>query len=581
MVIDVIKRPARDYQLDCVRLTLKSNEQKKYYTLPTGTGKTRVLTLLIEQLQQRGRVLVVAHRKELIEQTAASIREDIPGVDVGIVMSTQNENWCRVVVATIQTLASKSRLDDMLDYWDSEEKVSEDGFVAVLIDECHHSVPGSAYDKLINRVLEQYPGCQIIGCTATPYRSDKSKMQEVLPTCTFTRSILDMQKAGWLAPLAWKSIRIPVDLEGIGTSMLGGEKDYKSEELAQLISPQSAYIVEQTAPHFGTRPVMVFSVNVAHAYELADAYCQAGYKALGLDGNCSREVREEALHAWKSGQVQIMVNCALFTEGFDYTPIAPNTNGLGCLVIASPTMSPSRYLQMVGRGTRLKPLQGNFTDCLVFDVAGNSNLLETRQITLPRVMPTCPADPEETDQFITFDGQEEREEKEKKERKLKLVRVNDPFYTSWVSWGRKIQGNIYYTGLGRNSFDDPANYAVLFPAGDGSGLFHGVILTEFKYRWTRQYLTDQPKTLQEMMHHLNHVISQNGIRQLVDKAAAWRNKPASEKQLNWLNKLDSTEAMLASQNGENMGEVGMRINWVLMRKEVNKLLQEQQKEGNS
>lgn len=565
--MQAVKRPARDYQLACVQATLASPDRDKYYVLPTGTGKTRVLTLLIEQLMQAGRVLVVAHRKELIEQTAQSIREDIPSCDVGIVMAEKNETWCDVVVGTIQTLRGARLTRDVLSkqYLFAE---TTKPFVAVLIDECHHVVPGSNYEWLIQAVREKYPDCQVIGCTATPYRSDKVTMQSILPTCTFYRSIADMQEKEWLCPLEWQSVQIPLMLDSLTVSSISGEKDYNADALYEQISPQTQYIVEQTAPHFGNRPAMVFSCNVAHAEELAVAYRSAGLKALSLNGEDHKTYRAEYLRLWKEGRIQVMCNCALFTEGFDYTPLPPNKNGLGALVIAAPTMSPSKYLQMLGRGTRLKPAGGDFQDCKVFDVAQNANLLETRQITLPKVMPYQVTD---LDELIKQKQPIRFGDKAEKQRQVKLIKLQDFGSVSWAAWGYRPNGNVYYCSLGQDQKKKESSYALILPSGRGDGLFYGYILLEQRYEWSWHQLVERPKPLTELAHHFNHVLSIHGRKNLVSKEALWRSQPASPKSLAFLARKDEELGQLARDCFWTGEQVSFEISWLLIRSQVSRL----------
>jgi superfamily II DNA or RNA helicase len=573
------KRPPRDYQLACVQATLASPAKDKYYVLPTGTGKTRVLTLLIEELQQQGRVLVVAHRKELIEQTASSIREDIPGSDVGIVMAEQNDCSARVVVGTIQTLAP-GRVEELFkgQLWLDPSAMN---FSGLLIDECHHCIPKSAYTSLIEAMRIRCPEIQVIGCTATPYRSDKATMQEVLPVCTFFRDIATMQERGWLCPLEWQSVRIPMLLDLMKTSSIGGEKDYNADELYKQISPQTAYIVEQTAPHFGKRPAMVFACNVAHAYELADAYNAwarhdpewQGLRnsgdpfAMALDGTTPKQIRDSMLKAWKAGAFQVMVNCALFIEGFDYIPLPPNKNGLGTVVIASPTMSPSRYLQMVGRGTRLKPGGGDFQDCLVFDVAQNANLLETKQITLPRVMPSRPAD---LDEQIEQEKPVRFGDPQEKERKIKLIRLQDFGSVSWAAWGHRANGNLYYCGLGGDKTTGRA-YAVILPTSRGDGLFYGYVLSKITKEWDVRMIVDQAKPLTELAHHYNHLLSINGRKNLVSKDAPWRHMPASEKAVRYLWSQDAALGQQARETYWTGEQVSFELDWLTIRGQVGRL----------
>lgn len=569
-----MNRPARDYQLGCVDAVshcINTGYHDIYYGLPTGTGKTRIMTLLVDLYRHQGRVLVIAHRKELIEQTAASIRDDIEGVDVGIVMAEKNETWADVIVGTWQSL-TPVRLESVL--CDGNLPLHAP-FSLILIDEAHHAVPGSAYERIIQQVRQHSPRVAVVGATATPFRSDKASMQDVLPECAFTRSITEMQAAGWLAPLRWQAVKLSMDFSKIKQASVDGEADYNQEQLYETISPQTVEIVAKTGPHFSGRPFMVFAVNVQHATELSAAYNAAGLCCMALSAQTNRTLRKDTLDAWKSGAIQGVVNVALFTEGFDYTPLLPNRNGLGVVVIACPTMSPSRYLQMIGRGTRLKPTDGDFKDCLVFDVASNANLLETKQVTLPKVMPTLQDGVFEMseDEFVDFDGEKEAE-LEKKEAKPKPpteLKINDPLTTSWLPWGHNIMNDVYYASL---SFDKGSQeYALIIPSQRKDGLYRAFILCKNDTGWHKQDVTARAKPLQQIMHHINHIIASNGRKSFVHKDNPKRLEMPSPAQMNFLAGKSPKYHQLARQGNWNKGQVSNIITWIVLMPLVKKLIE--------
>lgn len=579
----VTKRPARDYQIACVDAAtscINTGYHDIYYGLPTGTGKTRIMTLLVELYMKAGRVLVIAHRKELIEQTAASIRDDIEGADVGIVMAEKNEVSADIIVGTWQSL-TPLRLEHVLidrpDFSPLEYggTPKERFFSLILIDEAHHVVPGSAYERIIQQVRQHSPRVAVVGATATPFRSDKLSMQDVLPECAFTRSITEMQAAGWLAPLRWQAIKLSMDFSKIKQASVDGEADYNQDQLYETISSQTIEIVKKTAPHFNGRPAMVFAINVQHAHELAQAYSQAGICSMALSAQTNRTLRKDTLDAWKSGAIQCVVNVALFTEGFDYTPLLPNKNGLGVVVIAAPTQSPSRYLQMIGRGTRLKPSTGDFKDCLVFDVASNANLLETKQITLPRVMPTLQDDVFEKaeNEFVDFDGEKEAElEKEATPKPPTQLKINDPMSVSWLPWGHNIMNDVYYASI---SFQDGMNqYAVIIPSQRKDGLYKAFILCQDKDRkWSKQAIVERAKPLGQIMKHINHVLASNGRKSFTHKDNPKRFESPSVAQMNFLKGKSPKYHQLAFVNRWNKGQVSSIITWIVLTPLVKKLIE--------
>lgn len=564
-----IKRPLRDYQELAIRSTINraSPGFRGYYTLPTGTGKTRVITGLVEHYAPMGRVLVVAHREELIYQGANALKEDIAGLDVGICMADQNDVGAHVIVGSIQTLRPY-RLSDILNsigtLWGD---TSCTDLVAVIFDECHHVTENNSYRTLIDQISHKFPQCRFIGCTATPFRADTSSMHASLPVCTFERSIPEMIKENWLCPVVWSPLKLPLSLEKVTSQITTNGRDFATKQIEVLYSPQSAYIAEQVKTRIEGRPTVVFAASVAHAEQLSEALNDAGLSASMIDGTLPKSERAQRLDAWRRGDIQVMVNCAVLTEGFDYVPLAPNTEGLAAVVIARPTMSPSLYLQMIGRGTRLKP--GVYQDCLIIDTCGNANLLSTKQILLPKVMPTVTE--EEIDQFEE-DGLSDEEKAARKAQKEKTksapfaVRINDGGDGSWLSWG--LRDGVYFSQVGEGVL------VTLLPDPEGTGLFYGRVITKGKqyeqHRWRQLLDPDQPVTLAECMQHVNLLVARSGNRKLLDKDARWRLAPPSEKQLALLSVKEKQQAMAEHWT---KGDISHVLTWKFYQGYIKKLQQ--------
>jgi len=537
-----------------------------YYHLPTGTGKTRVAAALIQELLKYGRVIFLAHRKELITQAAASLRQDLPGWQIGTVMAGENQIHADVVVASVQTLASGDRLEQLLA---SDGKLdAKSRFVGMLIDECHHAVPGSGYDRIMTALTAHTKRAAIIGCTATPYRADKAVMQGLLPTCTFSRTIKAMQIAGVLAPVTWSPVHVGVDFSHLKSSSRGGESDYAEEDIARVLQPRLEEIVEKTAPLLGNRPTVVFAATVAQAKDLASLYREVGLRALSIWGEMAVQDRRQALTLWKQGNVQIVVNVGILTEGFDYQPELPNTEGLAAMVIARPTKSPGLYLQMLGRGTRPKP--GEYQDCLVIDIAGNANLIESKQIVLPKALGEPVSEeiygilenPVLLDDLRNVDCSRDLDVDDlgvvAKEKRPIILRNTDPLSRSWLAWGKS--NDTYYTDLMQGSM-------VLLALEERSGLYTGRVLTRQNWVFTGdQPLTDNALPLHELMQHVNLLVAAHGVpKQVVGKDAGWRQQLASEKAISYLARLDPDAGTQARRHAWNKHAVGMAITAGLLR----------------
>ncbi|GGZ28616.1 hypothetical protein GCM10010387_22600 [Streptomyces inusitatus] len=318
--------------------------------LPTGAGKTVVFANLIQRMREqlgRSRVLVIAHREELIEQAAAKIRAVSPDLKVGVVKAERNHHRVMdVIVASVQTLAVKRR----------REQIQDIGMV--IVDECHH-----AASPTYRTVLEHFGawrGVPVAGFTATMTRSDGG-LADVWQDVVFTLDILEMIGDGYLCDVRGKRVTVQgLDLDKVKTR--GG--DLQDGQLGQALDESGAAdtIAKAYTNHAADRPGVVFTPTVATAQSMAAAFRDTGITAAAIWGDMPRDQRTQELARYKSGAVQVLTNCMVLTEGFD----APWTS---CVVIARPTKSAGLYCQMVGRGLRLH--EGK-RDALVLDVMGAS-----------------------------------------------------------------------------------------------------------------------------------------------------------------------------------------------------------------
>lgn len=315
--------------------------------LPTGTGKTVVFAELARrEVAAGGTVLVLAHRTELLEQAARKLAD--AGVRCAIEQGDRRADPCivPVVVASVQTLRG-ARL----------ERYATNAFTLIVVDEAHHAAA-----KSYRTLLEHFPAAKILGVTATPDRGDGRALGRMFTTVAYTYELRRAIADGHLAPLRAKRITVEdMDLSAVKSH----HGDFDQRELSALLSDERnlhsvvAPLLEQT----GARRTLVFGVDVAHARALADVINRhRPGAALAVDGTASREARSAALSLFSRGVVQYLVNCALFTEGFDEPSIA-------CVALARPTQSRALYVQMIGRGTRKSPGK---TDCLILDFVGNS-----------------------------------------------------------------------------------------------------------------------------------------------------------------------------------------------------------------
>ena len=346
----------REYQQEARDSVLQEWEGGNLETvlaMATGTGKTETFLGTLAAENEAGRLeraLIVAHRKELIEQPINRIADhwadQLPGT--GIVMGGQRDHGAPLVVATVQTLANESRL----------EAVCEAGLIShVIIDEAHHAV-SPTYMTLIERLKEKNPSLRILGVTATPRRADGDGLKKVFKSVAYRISIKDaIVRLKCLVPFTAIAVELPVSFEGVKEVGEGWE----SEAAGQILSAENALeiIVETWKKHASERKTMAFTASVFQARMMAEAFRAAGIAAEWASGNTKKDEREAIVERYKSGETQVLVNCALWTEGFD----VPET---GCVIMARPTKSDSVYVQAAGRGLRLAPGKA---DCLILDFA--------------------------------------------------------------------------------------------------------------------------------------------------------------------------------------------------------------------
>lgn len=318
-------------------------------TLPTGTGKTLVAAHLIAQ--RPGRSLTVVHRDELISQTLDKLRlvGGFGDFDLGVVKADRDDVDARHVVASIQTLQHRRRLERL-----------GDGFTTVWVDEAHHSVAGSDLQVLEHLGCFDHDGPLVLGTTATPDRLDKLGLEHVFETIAYEAGLLDMIRRGYLTDL--RALRITLDLDLDRVHRRGD--DFVESELADALEGAGAprHAAAAVAEHAADRKGVLFAASVKLAQETAAALRAVGIASEALDGDTPIDQRRGVLQRLRTGQTRVVANCQVLTEGFDEPSI-------DCIVMARPTQSRGLFQQCIGRG--LRPYPGK-SDCLVIDLVGNS-----------------------------------------------------------------------------------------------------------------------------------------------------------------------------------------------------------------
>lgn len=330
-------RPYQAAALEAVRAAYRQGHRAALVVMPTGTGKT-VLFAEIARLA-KGPVLVLAHRQELVEQARAKIAawcNDVVAVEMAGRRDFTDRGFTRpdgsrpkIAVASIQTL--RQRLG----------AIPRDAFKIVVVDEAHHATADSY------RAVLSHFDAHLLGVTATPDRADRVPLGEVFSAVAFEYDMRTAIRDGWLCPI--RSFVVATQADFSNVRKVAGELATRDVEDILVQELHLAEIAEPIRRERGERPTIVFAASVAHAHALARVLCELAGDAdfaAAVDGGTSYELRAPVLDRFRRGEVKVLVNCSLFTEGFDVPEIA-------LVAIARPVLSRSFYAQMVGRGTRI------------------------------------------------------------------------------------------------------------------------------------------------------------------------------------------------------------------------------------
>lgn len=335
-------RPYQDEAIAQIETQVTGGHRRVLLTAPTGSGKTVMFAALAATYHARGlKVLVVAHRKELIDQAVKKLRAS--GIDsVGVYRGVEGSfnRHAAVQVASIQALKPGLIEADL-----------------VIVDEAHHS-PADSYARL----LELYPDAVHIGATATPWWGDSKGLGDYFQTIVIAATVRELIDAGYLAKIrvfTHPHTLSDLDLRGIKT-MAG---DYAIGSVSECMSKPKLLgnIVDHWSRHAQGMRTLCFASSVEHSQLIVARFVEVGVAAEHVDGKTPDDERDAILGRLRSGETLIVSNFNVLTEGFD----APE---VGCIILARPTKRVGVYLQAVGRGFRPSDLKENVT---VLDHAGS------------------------------------------------------------------------------------------------------------------------------------------------------------------------------------------------------------------
>lgn len=336
-------RPYQTEVIAKVDAAVAEGKRRILLVAPTGAGKTIVATAIIKAaVERRGRVLFLSHRRELQVQAHSKLFEI--GVDAGVIQAgIEPRPHVRVQVASVQTLWARAMRSRSMDLPEAD---------IVIVDEAHHVLA-----KTYRKIIDSYANAVVIGLTATPCRGDGKGLGnafDVIVECPSVQELIDL---GFLVPTKVFAPSIP-DLAGVQVR----QGDYVAGQLEAAMNKPALIgdAVEHYHKHAKDRRTVVFASGVAHSVHLRDEFRRSGVMAEHIDGSTPAEERDRILARFAAGDVEVICNVAVLTEGFDCPDI-------GAIILARPTRSLGLFRQMIGRGLRPAPSK---SDVVILDHSG-------------------------------------------------------------------------------------------------------------------------------------------------------------------------------------------------------------------
>lgn len=328
--------------------------------MPTGTGKTIVFTSIVKDILRwckqhspDSKILIIAHRKELIQQASNKLKN----APHGIIQSGKPEHLLRPIqVASIQTFMSRRHYDQMRLL----------PFDFIIIDEAHHAM-ASGYQKL----WDMFPHSKKLGVTATPWRMNHSGFKSLFGDIVLSHNIEWFVNHGYLSNYDYISIKRNSETQRAINRIdrYGVDGDYLEAELSQLFDKDKirAELYKSYSQFAKGKKGIIYAIDRKHAANICDLYSVHGVPTCMIDGNTHADERQEMIEAFRTGSIQVIVNVNIFSEGFDCPDIE-------FIQLARPTKSLSLYLQQVGRGLRISK---NKSIAIILDNVGLYNRFGT------------------------------------------------------------------------------------------------------------------------------------------------------------------------------------------------------------
>lgn len=332
-------RPYQNEAVASVEAEFTHGVRSTLIVLATGCGKTIVFShLAAREVRRGGRVLILAHRGELLTQAIDKLRA-ATGIEAGLEKAEEtsdvgfDELPYTVVVGSVQSMKSQKRL----------ARFAPDEFSLIVIDECHHALTGT-----YRAVIDHFPKARLLGVTATPDRGDLRSLSEVFETIAYEYSIVDAIKGGYLSPVFVQTVPLRIDLSGVAIQ----SGDYQAAALGSALDPYLRQICREIKERCHDRKTIVFTPLIATSRKMLSIFIETGVNEV-REVNGESSDRAETLQWFADAKPGcVLLNSMLLTEGYDEPSV-------DCIVVLRATKVRALFVQMVGRGTRLYPGKNN------------------------------------------------------------------------------------------------------------------------------------------------------------------------------------------------------------------------------
>ncbi|XXG99164.1 SWI/SNF and RSC complex subunit Ssr2 [Hypoxylon texense] len=550
----------RDYQEECIQSVLRSlkhGHKRLGISLATGAGKTVIFTQLIDRIEpnskESNQTLILAHRRELVEQAARHCTAAYPDKTVEIEMGNMHASGAAdITIASIQSLISGDRID----------KFDPRRFKLILVDEAHHIVAPGYLRTLEHFGLDEKKDDSplLVGVSATFSRFDGLRLGAAIDEIVYHKDYVDMIGEKWLSDVVFTTVESTADISRVKSSSNG---DFQPGELSKVVNTKQ--INEITVRSWlakapGRKSTLVFCVDLAHVAGLTQAFRQHGIDARFVTGNTPKLERSDRVDAFRRGEFPVLLNCGVFTEGTDI----PN---IDCVVLARPTRSRNLLVQMIGRGMRLHPDKAN---CHIIDMVST---LAAGIVTTPTLFGLDPSELVEEatvkDMRRLKDASLETNDGKETPGSMNGGNVTFVDYDSVFDLISDTSGERHIHSISQNAWVQvgPNKYVLSGPHGTYIRLEKDDTAEaeeeaeEDIASWVASEIRALPKgvskspyaaprrllaasTFSDAVHGADKYASEKYPHLLISRRQRWRNGPPSDGQLQFLNKLRGEEDKL-------------------------------------